>query len=176
MGKGEIARHEQFLLFPQCFQKACFPGASKGVIEWEWVKSKRKMFSFHVKFAQIDRQTTVKQYTLIFQCGDIKSTNNFLIQDNQRPESLHIAAFSPFPQCFLCPKQISIFWVTFLSSSANAFNLYWFEILSICKELTFFHTFPTLNDLEKEAFENIVVKGENAGKQHFLISPLFHPA
>ena len=26
------------LLFPQCFQKVCFPGASKGVIVWEWVK------------------------------------------------------------------------------------------------------------------------------------------
>ena len=37
LGKGEIARYEQFLLFPQCFQKACFPGASKGVIVWEWV-------------------------------------------------------------------------------------------------------------------------------------------
>ena len=37
MGKGEIARYEQFLLFPQCFQKACFPGASKSVIVWEWV-------------------------------------------------------------------------------------------------------------------------------------------
>ena len=36
MGKGEIARYEQFLLFPQCFQKACFLGASKGVIVWEW--------------------------------------------------------------------------------------------------------------------------------------------
>ena len=36
--KGEIARYEQFLLFPQCFLKACFPGASKGVIVWEWVK------------------------------------------------------------------------------------------------------------------------------------------
>ena len=23
MGKGEIARYKQFLLFPQCFQKAC---------------------------------------------------------------------------------------------------------------------------------------------------------
>ena len=40
VGKGEIARYEQFLLFPQCFQKACFPGASKGVIVWEWVKHK----------------------------------------------------------------------------------------------------------------------------------------
>ena len=28
VGKGEVARYEQFLLFPQCFQKACFPGAS----------------------------------------------------------------------------------------------------------------------------------------------------
>ena len=38
MGKGEIARYEQFLLFPQCFQKARFPGVSKGVIVWEWAK------------------------------------------------------------------------------------------------------------------------------------------
>ena len=38
VGKGEIARYEQFLLFPQCFQKACFPEASEGVIVWEWVK------------------------------------------------------------------------------------------------------------------------------------------
>ena len=37
VGKGEIAHYEQFLLYPQCFQKACFPGASKGVIVWEWV-------------------------------------------------------------------------------------------------------------------------------------------
>ena len=35
VGKGEIACYEQFLLFPQCFQKACFPRASKGVIVWE---------------------------------------------------------------------------------------------------------------------------------------------
>ena len=39
VGKGEIARYQQFLLFPQYFQKACLPGASKGVIVWEWVKS-----------------------------------------------------------------------------------------------------------------------------------------
>ena len=35
VGKGD----EQFLLFAQCFQRACFPGSSKGVIVWEWVKS-----------------------------------------------------------------------------------------------------------------------------------------
>ena len=38
VGKVELARYKQFLLFPQCFQKACFLEASKGVIVWEWVK------------------------------------------------------------------------------------------------------------------------------------------
>ena len=38
LGKGEIAHYEQFRLVPQCFQMAYFPGASKGVIVWEWVK------------------------------------------------------------------------------------------------------------------------------------------
>ena len=35
VGKGEIAHYEQFLLFPQCFQKLVSQGASKGVIVWE---------------------------------------------------------------------------------------------------------------------------------------------
>ena len=48
---GEIVRYEQFLLFPLCFQKACFPGASKGVIVWEWVKvNKNKVRSSQFKF------------------------------------------------------------------------------------------------------------------------------
>ena len=37
MGKGEIAHYEQFLLFPKCYQNACFLGASKGVIVKELV-------------------------------------------------------------------------------------------------------------------------------------------
>ena len=45
VGKGEIARYEQFLLFLQCFQKASFPGASKGVIVWEWVKAMYTLFN-----------------------------------------------------------------------------------------------------------------------------------
>ena len=47
VGKGEIARYEQFLLFPQCFQRACFPGVSKVAIVWGWVKP-----LFAVKFAK----------------------------------------------------------------------------------------------------------------------------
>ena len=37
VGKEEIARYEQFLIFLRCFRKVCFPEASKGVIVWEWV-------------------------------------------------------------------------------------------------------------------------------------------
>ena len=29
VGKGEIARYEQFLLFPECFQKGLFPRGVK---------------------------------------------------------------------------------------------------------------------------------------------------
>ena len=43
--KGEIARYEQFLLFLPCFQKVCFPEASKGVIMWEWVRGKVGLLS-----------------------------------------------------------------------------------------------------------------------------------
>ena len=42
VGKGEIARYKQFLLFPQCFQKACFPGVSNCVLVWEWVNNREK--------------------------------------------------------------------------------------------------------------------------------------
>ena len=49
VGKGEIARYEQFLLFPQCFQKACFPGSSKGVVVCEWVKTYLSIFCMEEK-------------------------------------------------------------------------------------------------------------------------------
>ena len=42
VGKGENARYEQFLFSHNVFKKAGFPGASKGVIVWEWVLSKNK--------------------------------------------------------------------------------------------------------------------------------------
>ena len=38
MREEETDRYEQFLLYPQCFLKACFRGASEGVIVLEWVK------------------------------------------------------------------------------------------------------------------------------------------
>ena len=35
--KGEIARNEQFLLFPQCFQMSCIPDTLKPGLVWERV-------------------------------------------------------------------------------------------------------------------------------------------
>ena len=65
MGKGEIARYKQFLLFPQCFQKACFPGASKGVIVWEWVKRSTIRISLCLPL-QADINTNFSLLILIF--------------------------------------------------------------------------------------------------------------
>ena len=59
MVKGEIAHYEQFLLFPQCFQKACFPEASKGVIVWEWVKQHSAYFIHITAIAHTLGLTTV---------------------------------------------------------------------------------------------------------------------
>ena len=73
VGKGEIARYEQFLLFPQCFQRACFPEASKGVIVWEWVNKplliNLESFSTDVIFSKkLIENIKLKHYTmLIFQ-------------------------------------------------------------------------------------------------------------
>ena len=38
LGKGEIARFERFLLFPQCFQKICIADTLKQGLVWERVK------------------------------------------------------------------------------------------------------------------------------------------
>ena len=57
MGKGEIAVMSSFSFSPQCFQKACFSEASKGVIAWEWVKF------------VTGEQTKVKQYANDYYLG-----------------------------------------------------------------------------------------------------------
>ena len=75
VGQGEIALYEQFLLFPQCFQKACFPGASKGVIVWKWINSitTKKIncaFSLAKKTLPLKKQFS---YNLVCKCGQCRS-------------------------------------------------------------------------------------------------------
>ena len=62
LGKGEIAYYEQFLLFPKCFQKAFFSGASKGVIVWEWVKAGQSSLDLG---SNVKRQLQYLSYDLV---------------------------------------------------------------------------------------------------------------
>ena len=61
MGKGEIARYKQFLSFPQCFQKACFPEASNGVIVWEWVNCYKQWSVSHTSYLNL-----LQSFTLVW--------------------------------------------------------------------------------------------------------------
>ena len=67
MGKGEIVRYEQFLLFPQCFQNACFQGVSKGVVVWEWVKGFLK-YRLHRKHCGKRWNSCFEKFHLFLQC------------------------------------------------------------------------------------------------------------
>ena len=66
-----MARYEQFLLFPQSFQKACFPGASKGVIVWEWVNMIPNILVLKKSLTRRSSKTVwvkekINQYVLLF--------------------------------------------------------------------------------------------------------------
>ena len=43
--KEKLLVTSNFSFFPYCFQKACIPGASKGVFVWEWVKALDWLFT-----------------------------------------------------------------------------------------------------------------------------------
>ena len=77
VGKGEIACYEQFLLFQQCFQKACFPGASKSVIVWEWVK---------VIVSKIDTDIQLSPCPIIIIADDHYLTLYYIIPTFNNPE------------------------------------------------------------------------------------------
>ena len=92
VGKGEIARYEQFLLFPHCFPKGCFPGASNGVIVWEWVNSLPNNFGL-VQMQSICRQyikCLLKWWFLFFQGRN----------HNGKRRKCCLPAFSPFRTMF----------------------------------------------------------------------------
>ena len=84
VGKGEIARYEQFLLFLQCLQKACFPGASKGVIVWEWVKETIYWFLYGCR--------TIILYSL-------KGKLNYICRKRKKQLSYNISAL---PHHYVC--------------------------------------------------------------------------
>ena len=94
VGKGEIARYEQFLLFPQCFQKASFPGASKGVTVWEWVNSlpNDKILDWpKLKAFAHDKMNVTEKFELV-----LERVQN-IVGKGENAGYLH---FLLFPQCF----------------------------------------------------------------------------
>ena len=97
MSKGEIACYEQFLLFTQCFQKACFPGASKGVILWEWVK----MFSTQSLVVRTLKQRALENFV---RKGENAGNQHFLL----------------FPQCF--PAYQDMFTSSLYPRKTNVFR------------------------------------------------------
>ena len=88
------AGYEQFLLFPQCFQKAYFPGASKGVIVWEWVNSLPKDKILHQSKLKAFAEDKINVATkLKFVSGNVEN----IVGKGENADNQH---FLPFPQCF----------------------------------------------------------------------------
>ena len=85
MGKGEIARYEQFLLFPQCFQKACTADTKKTGFVWERVNrienisGKGENASYqHSFFQNIFKMLIVGILCLFMQTGQLLITDRVL--------------------------------------------------------------------------------------------------
>ena len=155
MGKGEIAGYEQFL-FSQCFQKACFPGASKGVIVWEWVKDRNNMYC-SVTVVQI---LPIPKQALVFTCLQYMSYESTAGKGAiARNEQLLL-----FPQCF------QPVWSTFchFHQILHTFSV-WKSLKFVVWERVKPFTIQNFNNPKEEKFWNQYVKGKDTGTQHFLI-------
>ena len=98
VGKGEIAHYKQFLLLPQCFQKACFQEASKGVIVWEWVNTvfniisaTSAFYAFLEFFSPVLYTIFFQSYWLILQITNIKAIGS----SERRMNPVAMTLFNP---------------------------------------------------------------------------------
>ena len=159
VGKGEIACYEQFLLFPQCFQQACFPGASKGAIVWEWVNPLPDDKFYGLTLNPLPDEkildwSKLKQFADDNFKFDENGTKFFNLENTVgKREIARYEQFFLFPQCF---QQAC------LPGGRQK--------VSLCGNgLT--TQFLFLMTLGRKPFENIVEKGENAVNQHLLLFP-----
>ena len=90
VGKGEIGRYEQFLLFPQCFEIACFPEASKGVIVWEWVKPPFLRVNLISTNKRICIKNSFKTYNSLPKHGKRSEKNALSAQQNLRTKNVKL--------------------------------------------------------------------------------------
>ena len=64
MGKGEIARYEQFLLFPQYFLETCTADTYKQGLLWEKVNILKVVIGFEINGVHInDKEQNANGYT-----------------------------------------------------------------------------------------------------------------
>ena len=164
VGKGEIARYEQFLLFPQCFQKACFPGASKGVIVWKWVKQNShnsSTLSFYINlplftgpnlkvvatmsvgYEHIDLEECKKRNIRVCNTPNVSTdsvaelTVSLLLLTTRRLLEGILWTISPFPIVFSnCFENVQPFSFNLELSSANSFSFGEQKKLSFWKGFT----------------------------------------
>ena len=174
MGKGEIACYKQFLLFPQCFQKACFSVASKGVIVLEWVNS--------LPNDEIWDQSNLKAYA-----NDNLNVVQMMIGVTDWVEKIvwkkrkcWLLAFSPFHTMF---SKGFFFWVI---KSRDCMVKSWTKfIYRVCNLRDskdrpspfvphILHIWPPR---ERICLKTFWEKDINAGKQHFIVFHyVFYPS
>ena len=68
VGKGEITRYEQFLLFPQCFQKTCTTDTLKPGLVWERVKEQFSACIHQGPYSQTILKNALSLVLQIFLC------------------------------------------------------------------------------------------------------------
>ena len=104
LGKGEIAHYEQFLLFPQCFQKACFLGASKGVILWGWIDVHSWQYVPFIFLSKDQILHVCDMKALAKLCGLHYGSNRRKGREHHwKGRKMLVSNFSFFPQCFQKP-------------------------------------------------------------------------
>ena len=135
VGKGEIACYVQFPVFPQCFQKACFPGASKGIIVWEWVNSSPNNPEFYRPWRRGLLKTMWKEEKMLL-------TNIFSFPHNVFYTSQNKTNFN--------------FQFTFVFSSANAFDLDMSKILLFGSQLMHLQKVLTKVSLNSQCWLNLM--------------------
>ena len=135
LGKGEIAHYEQFLLFPQCFQKTCNANRWKPGINWERVKCRHfvnhKSITITEKWDRFEWETNPPiTYNYVCFLTNYESVGKM-------PNGLIHVQYIGFEHC---------------ASTNNVLSVW-----SICSETedftwTFFNSLPHNPDLEIEGF------------------------
>ena len=129
----EFGKVQNFVVFPQCFQKASFPKVSKGVIVWEWVKGEITAYQLFAPFPTIFFTLYQQKVCMQIHWKPLSKNSRFSWPRETKPlktlweqEKLTVSSisYSPFLTLFSILIETTYnFWAKFIQSSANAFSL-----------------------------------------------------